>query len=310
MKVVRTFALVSLLVPASLAAQRQQGALPEPPLPELSAEATAALDELSPRFAGETELIQGWFRDRTVLYYNFGVLTPPVAAGRVLWPVHGFDARGNPVAIRNQRPIFSTLPGLPGYSGVWRLSYVVVADKAQPNELRTLEAVEDAVRRRRAAVRETELTLNLPIVPRGQRLARDSTPGMLGWYQGREVQFFDFGGVTTTPAAMWRFATGRDASGDPVFLQGQNSLLDSIPVTPAYPDIWSIRIVRVDSTHAPNTIRSAAALRSRALPVDSATVVRNLPVVIVDGTRVPRSPSPLTEFADLRSPFPPAFTKP
>lgn len=289
-------------------AQRQQNAAP--PMPELSAEATAALDELSPRYAGESELIQGWFRDRVALYYNFGPVPATIAPGRVLWPVHGFDARGNPVAMRNQRPIFSTLPGLPGYSGLWRLAYVVVADKLQPNDLRTVEGVEEAVRRRRASIRETSLTLNLPIVPRGQRLARDSTQGMAGWYQGRDVQFFDFGVVAVNPAGMWRFATGRDASGEPLFLAGQNGLLDSIPVAPAYPDLWSIRIVMVDSTYAPNTIKSVEALRSTRFAVDSATVVRNLPVVIVDGARVPRAPSPLTEFADLRSPFPPAFTKP
>lgn len=301
--------LVSIaLAPAALLAQRPSSAAL--PLPELSPDAVAALDELSPRYAGETELVQGWFRDRTVLYYNFGAVKPPVTEGRVYWPVHGFDARGNPVAIRNQRPIFSTLPGLPGYSGVWRLSYVVVADKVQPNELRTVEQVNEAVRRRRAAVRESNLTVNLPIVPRGQRLARDSTRGMSGWYQGRDVQYFDFGVVSAVPAPMWRFATGRDAEGAPLFVEAQHGLLDSIPVTAAYPDLWDIRIVRVDSTYTANTIRSAAALRGTRFVVDSATVIRNLPVVIVDGSRVARDPSPLTEFADLRSPFPPAFTKP
>jgi hypothetical protein len=309
MNVVRRLLVVlCCCVPLTVGAQRQQS---EPPrLPPLPADAEAALDELSPRYAGETELVQGWFRDRTVLYYNFGAIPQPVTVGRVLWPVHGFDVRGNPVAIRNQRPIFSSIPGLPGYSGVWRLAYVVVADKSQPNELRTVEGIEDAVRRRRASVRETDITVNLPIVPKGQRLARDSTPAMIGWYQGRDVQFFDFGVVTATPAAMWRFARGRDASGEPVFLAGQNSLLDSIPVAPAYPDLWSIRIVNVDSAYAPNTLRSAASLRSSRYMVDSATIALNLPVVIVDGARIARTPSPLTTFADVRTPFPPAFTKP
>jgi hypothetical protein len=304
---VRTLVVLLLAAPA-LAAQRQQASAPA--LPPLSDAAAAALDELAPRYAGESELIQGWFRDRVVLYYNFGALARPVTAGRVLWPIHGFDARGNPVAMRGQRPIFASIPGLPGYSGLWRLTYVVVADKVQPNELRTTDDVEQAVRRRRAALRETPLTLNLPIVPRGQRLARDSTPPMLGWFQGREVQFFDFGAVSEVPAPMWRFATGVDADGEPVLLEAQNGLLDSIPVVPTYPDLWDIRIVRVDSTYAPNTIKSAAALRATTYPVDSARVVRNLPVVIVDGARVARVPSPLTEFADLRSPFPPAFTRP
>ena len=308
MNVVHRALIVACLVPATLLAQRQQASTP--PLPALSAEAAIALDELSPRYAGETPLIQGWFNERTTLYLDFGTVAHPVTVGRVLWPVHGFDAKGEPVAMRNQRPIFSTIPGLSGYSGLWRLSYVVVADKVQPNELRTLEGIEDAVRRRRAAIRETPLTVNLPIVPRGQRLARDSAAGMLGWFQGRDVQFFDFGVATENPAGMWRFASRIDPAGDPVFVEGQNSVLDSIPVAPAYPDLWSIRIVRVDSAYAPNSIRSVAALRSARYAVDSARVFRNLPVVMVDGARVARSPSPITQFADIRSPFPPAFTKP
>lgn len=308
MNVVRRTLVVACLVPATLLAQRQQSSTPA--LPSLSPEIAMALDELSPRYAGETPLIQGWFNDRTVLYHDFGAVAHPVAVGRVLWPVHGFDAKGNPVAMRNQRPIFSSIPGLTGYSGLWRLAYVVVADKVQPNDLRTIAGVEEAVRRRRAAIRETPLVLNLPIVPRGQRLARDSTPGMLGWFQGRDVQFFDFGVATDHPAGMWRFASRLDPAGEPVFLEAQNSVLDSIAVAPPYPDLWSIRVVRADSAYAANSIRSVAALRGSRYVVDSARVMRNLPVVIVDGARVSRAPSPITQFADRRSPFPPAFTKP
>src|SRR3989338_4777667 len=149
--VVRSFVL-ALLCATTLHAQRPAG---EPPLPALSPEALAALDELSPRFAAEVELHQGWFRDRTVLYYDFGRV--PAAAGRVLWPVHGFDAKGNPVAMRGQRPIFSTVPGLGDYSGIWQLGYVIVADNVQPNELRAIASAEAVVRDKRAVLRESNL---------------------------------------------------------------------------------------------------------------------------------------------------------
>lgn len=308
MNAVRRTLLAACLVPATLLAQRSESSAAT--RPSLSTEAAIALDELSPRYAGETPLVQGWFNDRAVLYHDFGAVAQPVPVGRVLWPVHGFDAKGNPVAMRNQRPIFSTIPGLTGYSGLWRLAYVVVADKVQPNDLRTLEGVADAVRRRRAAIRETPLVLNLPIVPRGQRLARDSTPAVTGWFQGRDVQFFDFGVATDAPAGMWRFAARMDPDGEPVFVEGQNSVLDSIAVSPPYPDLWSIRVVRVDSAYAANAIRSVAAVRASRFTVDSATALRNLPVVFVDGARVPRAASPIGQFADRRSPFPPAFTRP
>ncbi|MEX2178275.1 MAG: hypothetical protein WD801_06165 [Gemmatimonadaceae bacterium] len=302
--------VVPLLCGVSASASAQRQPLPLPPIPVLSADALAALDELSPRFAIEAALTQGWFRDRTVLYYNFGVVPAPVMPARVLWPIHGFDARGNPVAMRGQRPIFSTIPGLPGYSGLWRLEYVVVADNVQPNHLRTVASVDDLVRRGRASIRGggTSLELNLPIVPRGSRLERDSVAGSPGWYEGREVQFFDFGVASTRPAPMWRFARGMDVDGEPVLLEGQHSILDSIPTAPTYPDLWDIRFVRVDSAYQPNSLKSAAALRSARVVVDSARVVANLPVTIVDGAPLARTPSPITVFADVRSPFPPSPT--
>jgi hypothetical protein len=289
--------------------KRQHAALSFP-LPTLSSEAAAALDELSPRFAGENQLIQGWFRDHTVLYYDFGSVPIGAKAGRVLWPIHGFDAKGNPVAIRGQHPIFSIIPGLAGYTGVFRLAYVVTADHVQPNVVRDLEAVNALVRRGLASVRETDIAYNLPIVPRGTKLARDSTEGMMGWYEGREVQFFDFGAVSLIPAPMWRFARGKDEAGEPNIVREQNSIVDSIPVVPTYPDLWEIHFVRVDNSYEPNSLKSAAALHSANLPSDTVKVVRNLPIVMVDGTRVERAPSPVRAFADLRSPFPPAKTPP
>lgn len=296
------------IVIAGPALAQQQAAAPSQP-PTLSAEAQNALQALEPRFAGEIGLVPGWFRDRSVLYYDFGSVPAAAVPGRVLWPIHGFDARGNPVAIRGQRPIFSSLPGLGDYSGVWRLAYVVTADYVQPNVLRDMESVDALVRRNKALIRETDVAYNLPIVPRGAHLARDSSQGMLGWYEGREVQFFDFGPSSVIPSPMWRFARGRDATGQPEVLAAQNSIVDSIPVLPTYPDLWEIRYVTVDSAYVPNTHKSAGAVRAANLTVDAASTVRNLPVVIIDGAPVQRAVSPIREFADLRSPFPPAPTR-
>jgi hypothetical protein len=305
-----TFAMLALVCAGPVAAQRQQSASPPAP-PALSAEAAAAYEELSPRFAAESQLIQGWFKDRTVLYYDFGPVPTNITPATVYWPIHGFDARGNPVSIRGQRPIFSTIPGLTDYSGVFHLVYVVTADFAQPNFIRDLATLEDQIRRKRASTKATELLLNLPIVPRGARLARDSSSGMAGWYQGRDVQFFDFGAVTTKPVEMWRFASGRDGGGAPIVLETQNSIVDSIPQTGTYPDLWEIRFVYVDSAFVPNSLKSADAMRSNMrVRIDTATTIRNLPITIIDGLKVNRAPSPLRAFADLRSPFPPAPTKP
>jgi hypothetical protein len=302
MNVVTRSGLTAFALVAAGAIQAQQ--------PTLSPEAAAALEELAPRYASEAGLVQGWFRDRPVLYYDFGTVPAGVQPGRVYWPIHGFDARRNPVAIRGQRPIFSTLPGLNDYSGLWRLVYVVTADKVQPNELKDPASIDAAIRARKARLSETDLTLNLPITPRGTTLARDTTQGMLGWYQGRDVQYFDFGATKLTPVPMWRFVRGKDAAGEPTILAAQNSIVDSVPTTPPYPDVWAISFVEADSAYAPNSITNAATLQSSKLVVGPVSSMRNLPITIVDGASVMRADSPIRAFADLRSPFPPKPTPP
>ncbi|HYC53005.1 MAG TPA: hypothetical protein VEB19_17995 [Gemmatimonadaceae bacterium] len=300
--------IAAVTLAAPLSAQRVKPVVPVPPA--LAPEVAAALAELEPRYASEIALTQGWFRDRTVLYYDFGSVPMGAASGRVLWPIHGFDAAGNPVAIRGQHPIFSNIPGVAGYSGVYKLAYVVTADHAQPNQLRDIASIDDMVRRGRASIRETDVTYNLPIVPRGSRLARDSArTGMTGWFAGREVQFFDFGPTSVTPVPMWRFARGTDAGGQPQPLDQQSSIVDSIPVSGTYPDLWEIYFVQVDTAYTPNTLKSASAVRGANFMVNSPATMRNLPIVIIDGAPVQRTPSPVKEFADQRSPFPPAPTR-
>ena len=302
-RILATFAIVFAL-PAQ--AQRQQGAAPAPRT--LSAEAQAALDMLGPQSAADIELHQGWYRDRQILYYGFGVSAQPAGVGRVLWPIHGFDMQGNPVAIRGQRPIFSTIPGLANYSGLWRLTYVVTADRVQPNTVRDIETAESLVRRHRASLHETNLVYNLPITARGAKLPRDSTPAMTGWFEGHEIQFFDFGQTNAATVPMLAFVRGQNASGEPEFLKDQMPVVDSLPGAAPYPDMWELRYVHVDSDYQPNTLKTFNAVSSSGFLVEPTKTIRNGPVAFIDGTRVARTPSPLTLFADLRSPFPPTPT--
>jgi hypothetical protein len=297
-----------LLLVSRADAQRQQGA-PAYTETAISVEAQAALDRLSPQYAAEIPLEAAWFRDRQLMFYGLGTTPGPLVVGRVLWPIHGFDMRGNPVAMRGQRPIFASLPGLEGYSGVWRLTYVVTADYAQPNQLRDTAGVAAMVQRKRAILKETDLTFNLPIVARGARLAGDSTEAMTGWYEGRDVSFFDFGQVSATPATMFGFVRGESAAAEPQVLRDQGAVVDTMSSAPPYQDLWAIRVVRADTSYVPNSLKSSEAVGRSNLRVDATPTIRNGPVAVVDGARVARAPSPLTAFADLRSPFPPAPTR-
>lgn len=301
------FAIVAFLVTTRAEAQRQQSAAPA--ARTLSAEAQAALDMLGPQSSADVEIHHGWYRDRPITYYGFGVSSQPLVVGRVIWPIHGFDMQGNPVAIRGQRPIFSSLPGLAGYSGVWRLSYVVTADRVQPNQIRDVEAAEALVRRRRAGMQETNLIFNLPITARGAKLPGDSTAPMIGWYEGHEVQFFDLGQTNAATVPMLAFVRGRNAAGEPDFLRDQFAVVDSVPsaATPA-PDLWELRYVHVDSDYPGNSLKTYSAVGGSGFLIEPTKTIRNAPVITIDGARVARTPSPLTTFADLRAPFPPTPT--
>ena len=204
--------------PVTRRASTSQPVTRQPAVSALDPESVAALDQLSPRFAAEIALVPARFQNRPVQLYDFGAVPRGVDPARVFWPIHGFDASGNPVAIRGQRPIFTTIPRRGEYSGLWQLVYVVTADMAQPNALSDAAAVEAAVRARRATLRDAGLVLNLPLVPRGTTLARDTTRALPGWYKGWEVQFFDFGVATIAPNM--GFAAPGDGSRDLVVLAG------------------------------------------------------------------------------------------
>ncbi len=77
--------------------------------------------------------------------------------------------------------MFSTLPELDGYTSLWTLHYVIVADHALPNTLRTIAQITRLVQQKRASVKDANVTLNLPIVAHGSYLeGRQDVPQQLG----------------------------------------------------------------------------------------------------------------------------------
>src|SRR5438094_3616937 len=77
-------------------------------------------------------LTQGWYRDRETFYYDFGMNTPPVNGAQAVAtvPIYvlvtGFDASGNPQPVAGQHNIIDVVPGDPGYSDLWSLTFVTV----------------------------------------------------------------------------------------------------------------------------------------------------------------------------------------
>jgi hypothetical protein len=134
--------------------------------------------------------------------------------------------------------------------------YVVTADMAQPNALSDAAAVDAAVRAKRAMLRDAGQVLNLPLVPRGTTLARDTTRALLGWYRGWEVHFFDFGAVTDEP--MLGFAAARDSAGHPIVLAADSAA-----------EVRNLQIAIVDGTpasRAPSPLRTFSDMRTASPP--------------------------------------------
>src|SRR5262249_20717538 len=156
-------------------------------------------------------------------------------------PIHGFGLDGEPVPLRGQEPIFSTIPELDGYTSLWTLHYVVVADHAQPNALKSVAQIRRLVDQKRAILHDANVTLNLPIVARSSYLAgKKDVPQRLGWFDGSEVAYFDFGLVSTTAAPIYPFFRS-PAGGDLAPVEGQRNVVDVIPdgVAPAI-DLWDV----------------------------------------------------------------------
>jgi hypothetical protein len=267
--------------------------------PSAADQARFALADLGPRFAQEFDLKNGWYRGTQIRYYDFGPV--PQGVSIVYWPIHGFGLDGQPVPLRGQGPVFSTIPGVRGYTSLWVLRYVVVADRVKPNQLTSVAQIVALISSARATIRDARDTLNLPIVPRGSFLQeRKDTPPAHGWFNGVEVAYFDFGVASTRAAPIFPFARG--SSSDPMPVDGQRNVVDVIPdgTSPSI-DLWDVFRVIVDTAYRANTIRDVNALRAaeRAGQVTVTRVgsIRNCPVALIEDRPVPRADGPLTRYA-------------
>jgi hypothetical protein len=259
---------------------------------QLSAAERAALEDLAPAYAQRFELRRGWFRGRPIQYFDVGPVDVSIAP--VFFFVYGFDAAGRPQPVAGQRPVFGSLPGLPGYSGIWQVHFVVVPAGYRANAV--TEGREAVAMTLRGAARLVlpGSYVNLPIVPGGSTLEGDPAqrPLLTGWYRGREVSYFDFGLSPLAPAPIYAFITGMDGDA-PRFLREQANVVDVVPDTVGeYRDMWDVHFVTVPPGYAPDAIRDVPMLlaetRAGRLVLERIGSVRNCPVVIVDGQLAPR----------------------
>lgn len=250
-----------------------------------------ALADLEARFATEFPLRNGWYRDHAVRYYDFG-------------PVEGGDATvtipvgtNGTTLLEGGRPIFSTLPGLPGYSGVWRVQLLELAPGVDAATIRDARAATVAVLRGDARFRFPRVYVNLPIVPAGSLLADDPAGRALesGWYGRVEVRYFDFGVTDPLAAPIYAFVRA-GSSGEREFVRDQDNVVDVAPGDSAYRDLWDVHLVWVREGFVPQAWRSVKALLPGAqvggYRIQRAGESRNCPIVLLDGSAAPRLPGP------------------
>lgn len=107
-----------------------------------------------------------------------------------------------------------------------------------------------------------------------------------GWFQDREVQYYDFG--TNTPLAanntvptqpIWVFIHGMNADGTPDFVEGQHNIVDVVPGEPGYSDLWQVVLVTVPEDYEPDSIRSAEDVRDSGFETQTTDMLVNCPIV-------------------------------
>lgn len=253
---------------------------------QLTGEDRAALADLGPQFAQAFAPAAGWYRGRTIHYYDFG--PQAVTISPMFLVVTGFGPDGRPELVPGQRPIFSSIPGIAGYSAIWQVHYVVVGPWYRANQLRDGRTAIQWALAGRARLVIPGFLVNCPVVPSGSSLADDPDRRAIetGWYKGQEVAFFDFGRSSAEPAPIHVFVTGFDGE-EPRFVRAQGNIIDVVPEGDArYRDLWEVVFTVVPESYEPQTVRDLAT--ATRFPQRRPGMVRNCPVILVDGVRAPR----------------------
>lgn len=228
--------------------------------------------------AKDFELVNGWYRDEPVVYYDFGMQSPTNGAAVMTAPIWvfitGMDDDGNPVFVPEQHNIIDALPGEAGYSDLWQVNLVTVPEDYEAN---SIHSAADLQAMSYPTV-QPGLLVNCPVVPAGSTLVNGEEL-VVGWYRDQHVYYPDFGANPAAAIPIWAFITGMDDDGNPVFVEGQNNIIDSLPGDPGYSAFWFVNLVVVDEDYEPNSITSAAGVTDSGFEVLQPGLVVNCPVV-------------------------------
>jgi hypothetical protein len=225
-------------------------------------------------------LVSGWYRGNEVKYYDFGMNTPLTTGSSVLTaPIYvfitGMDADGNPVFVEGQHNIVDVKPGDDGYSDLWQVNLITVDETYEPDSIKSKADIDAA----NMSPEPIDMFVNCPIVPEGSTL-EGGEPLVQGWYKGEEVYYPDFGANPAVAIPIWAFITGMDADGAPIFVEGQNNIIDSVPDDEGYSAFWNVNLVTVPEDYEPNSLKSASDVIDSGMEIATPGLVVNCPVTV------------------------------
>jgi hypothetical protein len=219
--------------------------------------------------------VDGWYRNTSVTYLDYG----PQA--NVAVPILAFFRADSPTTpVAGQRNIIDTIPGQPGYSDFWRVHKVLVPAGYVANTIRSLgDAVASGY-----TIQETDVVVNCPVVNPGATITGSSAAPVLGWYRNRDVFYFDEG--TRSPADGWVVKAAPIYAffhADGTAVSGQRNVIDALPASPGYSDLWNVVKVVVDGSYLANSLKDGrsilAARDAGQLTLEPTASFVNCPVV-------------------------------
>lgn len=113
---------------------------------------------------GSGKLVEGWYRDRAVYYFDQGTNSP--AAGFVVQsaPIFAFFW-DNGTSVAGQRNVVDVRPGDVGYSDLWNVTKVIVKLGYVPNTLKDAHAILAQANAGNVAIEPSNIFVNCPVLP-------------------------------------------------------------------------------------------------------------------------------------------------
>ena len=219
--------------------------------------------------------VDGWFRNTTVSYLDYGP-QPNVAVPILVF----FQVASPATPVAGQKNIIDTIPGQPGYSDFWRVYKVLAPTGYVANSIRSLaDAVASGY-----TIEATDLLVNCPVVNPNATIHGSSGSPVSGWYRNRQVFYFDEGmnspadGSVVGDAPIYAFfhADGTEVT-------GQKNVIDVRPGDAGYSDLWNVVKVVVGPAYMANDLKDARSILEAAnmgqVTLQTTEIYVNCPVV-------------------------------